>query len=111
MDVKSISEGCAQDQGFAFNVTGTHKTPTGVEWTGGEACAAVASSIPVPNPCRTKVSPAAASSISASIVSQLCKGGTSLVNCPPEENSAPRAVVGSVVGLIVVLGALSPFLM
>lgn len=114
MDVQSISNSCPEkDQGFAFNVTGTHQTPLGAKWNGGDTCGEVATSLPTPNPCRTKVSPAAASSISAGITRQMCEGNSPPADCPPKDpkgNSAPQTVFGSVIGLVVVLGALSQIL-
>ncbi|KAI8943234.1 hypothetical protein NX059_001256 [Plenodomus lindquistii] len=115
MDVEVSGEGCSPNQGFAFNITDTHKTTPRYykrDWAGGDRCAELAPSLPTPDSCRNDVSPAAASSISASLFSQLCSSDRDVpvVDCPAEENGAPRTIVGSVVGLMVVLGALSRFL-
>ncbi|KAF2994470.1 hypothetical protein E8E13_000254 [Curvularia kusanoi] len=106
MDVGSISGSCPEkNQALAFNVAATHKVAPGVDWTGGETCGEVASSIPDPIPCRTLVSPSAATSISASIKSRLCSSNTggSYVDCSPkEENSgALKVSISSKVGLMV----------
>ena len=111
LDVDSISEVCpSEDQGFAFNVTGTHEVAAGASWSGGDTCGELASSIPKPEPCRTKVSPSAASSISAAIVSSICNSvnDTSQVNCPPKdlESGAPKDPISGLMVLMVLLGAL-----
>nr|GFD43736.1 hypothetical protein [Tanacetum cinerariifolium] len=109
MDVQSISDSCPEeDKGFAFNITGTHQPPLSENWNGGDTCGEF--DLVVPEPCRTKVSPAAASSISAGLTRQMCDGNSPPADCPskdPKENGTPpRMIFGSVVGLMVSLGAL-----
>lgn len=110
MDVRSIGDKCPEKgQAFAFNVTRTHQTSSGANWDGGDTCGEMASALPTPNPCRTKVSPAAASSISAGIARQRCEGNSPPADCPPKESGAQRTVFGSAVGLMIILGAFSQF--
>jgi hypothetical protein len=100
------NEDCSTDMGFAFNVTNTHKVPTGIEWAGGETCVAVAPSLPTPNPCQVKIDSAAAASMSASITERRCKGTDPPADCPSDESAAQKLLVGGVACLMAVVGAL-----
>jgi hypothetical protein len=113
LDIGSISDSCPDEkQGFAFNVTYTHQVSSVEErhWNGSSTCGEVASSIPKPDPCRAKVTPSAASSISAALVISMCNGahGTSQVDCPPkdEDSGAPHGHAWGLVGLVDVFGSL-----
>jgi hypothetical protein len=99
-------ENCSEDIGFAFNITDTHKVPTGTEWAGGDTCAAVAPSLPTPTPCQVRINSAAAASISASITDRRCKGVDPPSDCPSDESAAQKVLVGGVACLMAVIGAL-----
>lgn len=109
---------CPEDIGVAINVTDTLKIPgsASAEWDGGgDRCAVVASSTPTPDPCRVKISSAAASSISSAATARVCDGRDPPVSCPSKdktgESSAPQLAVAGAACLAATLGALGFTLM
>ncbi|KFY31336.1 hypothetical protein V493_01199 [Pseudogymnoascus sp. VKM F-4281 (FW-2241)] len=95
---------CPTELGVAINVTDTTMTvPFGVDWSGGDTCAVVASSNPTPtaDPCWAKIDSTAVASMSASLAATLCTGINPPVNCSNDESAAQQLVVVgvSVVGV------------
>ncbi|KAK3934191.1 hypothetical protein QBC46DRAFT_428586, partial [Diplogelasinospora grovesii] len=75
---------CANMQAYTFNVTGILDVPDPSKYDGHSSCAVVAPGpTPAANPCGAKVDAAAASSISAAIMSSACAAPQPVVSCPP----------------------------
>ncbi|OBT58601.1 hypothetical protein VE04_01704 [Pseudogymnoascus sp. 24MN13] len=101
----------AAELGVAINVTDTTMAvPFGVDWSGGDICAVVASSTPTPtaNPCQVKVDSVVVASMSASLAATLCRGIDPPANCTNDDESVAQQLVVpgvSVVGISCVLSA------
>lgn len=108
VDLVSATSNCSGDAGATINITSTLDVPARVDWDGGETCAVVASSTPAPDPCQAKIDSAAASSISSSMTSQVCRGTAPPVACPSddEESAAERQTAGRGAYLTAAFGVL-----
>lgn len=82
---------CAHSLSQAWNVTNLLKVPDGKSYGGAPSCAVVPSTTPTPSPCKVKISPTAASSISAALTSYACAVPSPRVSCPAAKNAAPGA--------------------
>ncbi|BCS24216.1 uncharacterized protein APUU_40660S [Aspergillus puulaauensis] len=93
-----------------INVTGkTMEVPSWVDWSGGDTCAVVASSIPTPtvDPCRVKIDSAIEASMSAAWTAKLCRGVNPPPDCPEDDRgAAQKLVVVGVSTLFAAFGAL-----
>lgn len=97
-----------------INVTGkTMEVPWWVDWSGGDTCAVVASSLPTPtaDPCKVKIDSAVEASMSASLTAKLCSGLNPPPDCPEDdEGAAQKLVVVGVSTLLAAFGALGVLL-
>ncbi|EFR01559.1 hypothetical protein MGYG_04561 [Nannizzia gypsea CBS 118893] len=76
---------CDKLPAHTFNITEVLEVPLGTRYYNNQpSCPALSTITPTPNPCRVKIDPTAASSISYAIQSKACVGGSSpYVTCPP----------------------------
>ncbi|KFZ06234.1 hypothetical protein V501_07602 [Pseudogymnoascus sp. VKM F-4519 (FW-2642)] len=106
---------CPAELGVVINVTDTTMTvPFGVDWSGGDTCAVVASSTPTPtaNPCQVKIDSVVVASMSASLAATLCRGIDPPANCTNDDESVAQQLVApgvSGVGISCVLAAFGAF--
>ena len=105
----TTDKACPEELGVAINVTDeTMQVPGWADWNGGDTCAVVASStpMPVPDPCRVQVNSAVSASMSASLTASMCSGLDPTLSCPEDDKNGSQKVV--VVGgscLLVAFGA------
>jgi hypothetical protein len=94
---------CPTNSGVGINITDS-------QGKGVETCAVVAapSSVSDQTPCRVQIDSAAAASISSSISATLCRSVPVPTGCPmhneEKKNTAQSLAVGSLTGLLVILG-------
>ncbi|KAJ5338503.1 hypothetical protein N7452_005231 [Penicillium brevicompactum] len=84
---------CGDASALAFNITQTLEAQSG--YYEGEKCAVLASPAPTPAPCKVSVAPAAASSISSTLIAAQCAAPTPGISCPPKKGAATVNVVAS----------------
>jgi hypothetical protein len=99
---------CDEEFGVAINVTDkTMEVPSSRNLDGG-TCAVLASSTPTvrPHPCQVQIDSAAAASISASVVADLCASFDPPADCP-KDNTARLLAVPDITWIAVTLAALT----
>jgi hypothetical protein len=79
---------CAQSLSQAWNVTNLLNVPDEKSYGGAPSCAVVPSPTATASPCKVKISPSAASSISAALTSYACAAPSPQVSCPAAKNAA-----------------------
>ncbi|KAK4107829.1 hypothetical protein N656DRAFT_792898 [Canariomyces notabilis] len=97
---------CDEEFGVSINVTDkSMEVPSSRNFDGG-TCAVLASSTPTvsPHPCQVQIDSAAAASISASVVADLCASFDPPADCP-KDNTARRLAVAGTTWLAAALAA------
>jgi hypothetical protein len=113
----TTDKSCSGQDGVAVNITNTLHIPSSAHWEGqtdkwegqGDMCAFTASSVPKSDPCRVRIDPAAAASISCSIASGSSatnfSTATSSLICPEDKKSAAGGLM--IGGLAALFGVFS----